>query len=292
MFQLGGITDELSPNINHALDMACEFGIQTVELHTAWRRSVELWDDEQVAMIEAALKKRNLSVCCISSTVFLRCHLNESTAPIPRLPGFRSITGGYQEHLEALVRCLDIAQRLRAPIVRIFGFWREGATTNETYHQAEEKIAVAAELAASSKIKLALENCPHTYFDWGARAARLIEKLGSHWVGLLWDPCSGLRSGEPDYLAPYDTIIRLLLHVHAKDMILDDRLKRGRKYVPILQGQVDWVEILSRLKRSNYDRVVCLETHHTGPDGTRESAAKASFDGLLRADQRSALKKE
>lgn len=292
MTQLGAITDELSPNIDFALDMACELGIQKVELHTAWGRTVELWDDEQVATVEVALKKRGLSVCCISSTVFLRCHLDESTATIPRLPGFRSIAGSFQEHLDALGRSLEIAKSLRAPIVRIFGFWREGATTDETYHLAAEKIAAAAELAASSKIKLALENCPHTYFDWGARAVRLIEEIGSDWVGMLWDPCSGLRSGEPDYLAHYSTIDPFLLHVHAKDMVLDAGLKRGRKYVPIMQGQIDWVKIFSHLKRSNYDGVVCLETHHTGPDGTRESAAKASFEGLIRAYQGIVLERE
>jgi sugar phosphate isomerase/epimerase len=287
MFVLGAITDELSPNLLRALDMACEFGIDQVELHTAWGRTLEYWDDEQINTMRELLQARHLRVCCISSTVFLRCHLVENPAPIAALPGFRSISGSYQDHLEALKRCLHIAEQIEAPIVRIFGFWREGPTLEESYAQAAEKITEAACIAAPYGIKLALENCPHTYFDWGERAERLVAQVDSPWLGLLWDPCSGLRAGEPDYLAAYENIVQSLLHVHAKDILLDDRRKEGRKYVPVLQGQVDWMEIFRRLKTSSYAGVVCLETHHNGPDGTRESAARASFGGLQRAYQSS-----
>lgn len=283
MFQLGAITDELNPDIESALDLAVEFGLQQVELHTALGRTIEEWDDEQVSYMQAALNKRGLAVCCISSTVFLRCHLMDDSAPIPRLPGFRSITGSYQEHLVALKRCLEIAHRLAAPIVRIFGFWRAGPTTPEIYTLASQKLSLAAQMGASAGIKLAVENCPHTYFDWGERAVELVARVGSPFLGMLWDPCSGMRSVEPDYLARSNEIIRHLLHVHAKDILIDGQLKRGRKYVPILNGLVDWTEIFARLKRAGYEGVVCLETHHNGPDGTRESAARSSFAGLLRA---------
>ena len=67
---------------------------------------------------------------------------------------------------------------------------------------------------------------------------------------------------------------------YASDPPVDARLKRGRKYVPVGQGQVDWFDIFDNLRRSGYDGVVCLETHHNCPDGRRESAAKASFAGL------------
>lgn len=281
MFQLGAITDELNPDIESALDLTVELGLQHVELHTALGRTIEEWDDEQISYMQAALNKRGLAVCCISSTVFLRCHLGDDSTSIPRLPGFRSITGSYQEHLAALKRCLEIAQRLAAPIVRVFGFWRTGPTTPEIYTLASQRLSLAAQMGASAGVKLALENCPHTYFDWGERALELVARVGSPFLGMLWDPCSGLRSAEPDYLAKSSEIIRQLLHVHAKDILIDGQFKRGRKYVPILSGLVDWTEIFTQLKRTGYEGVVCLETHHNGPDGTRESAARASFAGLL-----------
>jgi sugar phosphate isomerase/epimerase len=281
MFQLGAITDELSPDIERALDLAAELGLKQIELHTALGRTVEEWDDEQVTWLQAALNQRGLSVCCISSTVFLRCHLAADPIPIPSLPGFRSIEGSYKRHLTALERCLEIAQRFCAPVVRIFGFWRAGPTTAEIYTEASHKLSEAAQMAAFMGVRLALENCPHTYFDWGRRAAKLVAKVDSPFLGMLWDPCSSLRSGDPDYLAHSSEISRCLLHIHAKDIVMDSQLKRGRKYVPVLQGQVNWTEIFFQLKRSGYDGVVCLETHHNGPDGTRASAAKASFAGLL-----------
>lgn len=292
MFQLGAISDELSPNFRRALDMASQLGIDQVELHTANGRTIEFWADDQVATVKEALQRRGLSVCCISSTVFLRCSLDDPHKPIPSLPGFKSISGEYRDHLIALQRCLDIAQILDAPLVRIFGFWRDGPTLEETYDRAADKISEALEMAAASGIKLALENCPHTYFDWGVRAGELAERINSKWLGVLWDPCSGLRSGEPDYLAAIQTFARLLVHMHAKDMLMDVNLKKGRRYVPIGQGQIDWMEIFQHLKQISFEGVVCLETHHNGPDGTRESAAFASFNGLRHVHEQVVTEKE
>jgi hypothetical protein len=45
MFQLGAITDELSPDIERALDLAAELGLKQIELHTALGRTVEECDE-------------------------------------------------------------------------------------------------------------------------------------------------------------------------------------------------------------------------------------------------------
>ena len=104
--------------------------------------------------------------------------------------------------------------------------------------------------------------------------------VDSPWLKMLWDPCSGLRAGEPDILAPFPAIQPHLVHVHAKDILVDPALKRGRRYVPIGQGQLPWPQLLSLLLESGYTGAISLEPHHLGPDGTRESAARESVLGM------------
>ena len=280
MLRLGAITDEVSPRVERALDMIRAWGVQDVEVHTAWDKNVESLSDAQVSRLCHLLDERGLRVCCISSTAFLRCHLDGRDEPITWRTRFRSIRGGYADHVRALARGLEIARALRAPLVRVFGFWRDGPTTDDVYQRAAERLAKPVEAAQAAGIGLALENCPHTYFDWSERAARLVDQIDSPWLGLLWDPCSGMRAGENDYLSGYHHFQRRVMHVHAKDMRVDTALKRGRAYVPIGQGDIDWRAILARLVDSGYAGVVSLETYHLAADGTKETAAAASFEGL------------
>lgn len=282
MFRLGTITDELSPNVERALKMASQLGVIDVEIHTAWNTNVEELTDAQVDWLKEALAAFRLRVPVISSTIFLRCSLLDSSEAVPRLPGFRAIGGGYADHLRALGRVFEVARILEAHILRIFGFWREGPTTEEVEQLAAERLGPALELAREAGVVLALETCPHSYFDWGIRAARLVQRINSPWLRLLWDPAGAYRAGEPDYLAPYPTLRPYLAHVHVKDMVVNPCLPRGRAYVPVGQGEINWKEIMTRLVRDGYDGVLSLETHHMGPDGRRESAAKASFAGLAR----------
>ena len=279
-FRLGAINDELSPVFEKALGLAVDLGIQEIEIHTVGRKVIEELETTEVRCIQQELAQRQLHVCNISSTIFLRCHLDDRDEEINWRTPFRSIKGCYADHLHALERALEIAQILEAPLVRIFGFWQDEPLSEAIFEQAAGRLVRPLQMAQLAGIPLALENCPHTYFDWGQRAARLVEMIDSPWLCLLWDPCAGVRSGEPDIMAAYPQISRRLAHVHAKDLRFDPANKRGHVYVPVGQGQVDWHTILGRLEADGYQGVVCIETHHLGPDGAKESAAIATYNGL------------
>lgn len=280
MFRLGAINDELSSDLVRGLDLAVELGLQEVEIHTVGRKCIEEASDEELRALQEMVVRRGLRVCNLSSTVFLRCHLDGREDAIELHSGFRSIAGGYTRHLQGLERALFCAQVLGAPWVRIFGFWRSAPLSEDIYDQTSEKLFLPLQMAQTAGIPLILENCPHTPFDWGERAIRLVERLDSAWLRMLWDPCTGLRSGEPDILATYDRIRPRLAHVHAKDIHMNPASKRGHVYVPIGQGEMNWLGILRRLAADRYPGVISLETHHLGPDGAKESAAAAMARGM------------
>jgi L-ribulose-5-phosphate 3-epimerase len=279
VFQLGAITDELSPDVDRALEMALQFGLQYVEVHTLWGENLETLQNEDWARFRQAVDGCDLQVCCLASTAFLRCSLGGEGGFKASL-GYPSIAGEYEDHLEALGRSLERAGELGAPLVRIFGFWRQGPTTEETYERIAERFQKPLRMAQSAGVRLAVETCPHTYLDWGGRAAKLVARLNSSWLGVLWDPAGAVRAGDLNYMDAYPKLAPWLAHVHAKDIRLDPGLERGRAYVPVGQGQIDWAGILGHLARDGYGGVVSLETHHLGADGTKETAAAASMKGL------------
>lgn len=279
MFQLGAITDELSPDVETALEMARRFDLQWVEVHTLRGQNLESLDDAHWTRFRQDLKRFELQVCCLASTAFLRCSLQGGSGLSANL-SYTCIAGQYEEHLESLARTLAIATQLGAPLVRIFGFWRQGPTTEAVYGRIADRFQEPLRMAQAAGVRLAVETCPHTYLDWGERAARLVALVNSPWLGVLWDPAGAIRAGDPRYLGCYPEMAPRLAHVHAKDIRLDPSLEGGRVYLPVGQGQIDWPGILTRLARDRYRAVVSLETHHRGPDGTQESAAQASLKGL------------
>ncbi len=171
MLRLGAIANELSRSTERAFTMAQEWGLSEIELHTVWEKNIEMLNNGEVGRLKDLLHKHQLHLCCLSSTVFLRCHLDDRDEPIEWHTSFLSIDGRYAEHLHALERCLAIATELEAPMVRIFGFWRTGPTLEETFQEAAERIRPGIRMAEAAGIPLALENCPHTYFDWGTAIA-------------------------------------------------------------------------------------------------------------------------
>lgn len=282
MYRIGAISDELSTETTRALDLADEWGMRWIEVHSAYGQSIEILSTGQIKQLRDDLRSRGLEVCAISSTVFLRCHIDGWGDPIPALSGFPSVSGAYQDHLQALERSLTAASMLDAPLVRIFGFWQTGPTTEEIYHKAVELLTRPVEMAESTQIPLALETCPHTYFGHGDRAARLVSQVDSPWLRLVWDPAGAVRAGELDVLASYSPLQPHLAHIHVRDILLDPKYEKDRKYCPVGEGQIPWQEIITRLKADGYEGVFALEPHFTGPDGSLESAAKTSFEALLR----------
>ena len=280
MFRLGAITDELSLTFDGALSLATELGIQDVEIHTVGRKSVEDLSPDEIVEVGKKLQDHNLKVCNISSTMFLRCHLVDDPQPIEWRTPFRSISGSYTDHLDKLARCLEIASRWQSPYVRVFGFWQEGPLTDEVLDKASDRMQKPVDMAKAAGIPLVLENCPHTYFDWGARAVKLVKRMNSPWFGFLWDPCAGIRNGEVDIMAPFEDIQPVLRHVHAKDMVFEPGSKHGHSYVPVGQGVLGWQKVVNRLAAGGYEGVVCIETHHLAADGSKETAARATWQGL------------
>jgi len=282
MFRLGVITDEASTGFERALDVIGSLGLRDVEIHTLWDTHIEALSHEQVANLRSLLAERGMSPVVLDSTVFLRCRLSGDDIPPSWSDRFQSIAGAYDQHLAWLERCLNTAHRLDSPLVRIFGFWRDGETTDAVVREIAARLREAVDMASGVGVRLALENCPHTYLDHTRRALRVLRAIDSPWLRLLWDPSNAYRSGESDVVDVADEALPYLAHMHVKGIVLDEALPSGRQYVVIEKGEVDYRRLLGRLLEAGYEGVVSLEPHYALPEDGMEGAARESFASLSR----------
>jgi sugar phosphate isomerase/epimerase len=280
MFPISVINIEISYDIEQSLKTAREFGIKQIEIHSAWQKNIECMEVTEVKELKKLVEKYNLTVSCISSTLFLRAYLDDRDEIAPELKGFKAISGDYSHHLNKLQYAFRAAQILETPLVRVFPFQKAEILTEDVFSRAAEKFALPAKLAKENGVTLVMETCPHTSFGWGKNAAKLIRMIDSPALKLLWDPAGAIRAGEPDCLQSISDILPLVRHVHAKDIVvLPDG---GREYLSIGKGQIPWMTIFQALRANQYSGVISLEPHFHGQDGSKTSAIKESLEGLNR----------
>jgi len=271
------IADEVSSNFDHALACASAWDLRYVEVHSLWDTSVEWLDVSQIERLRAALAAHHLSAPVISSTIFLRCRLQDGPPPERWSRRFDSLAGGYTEHLHALERSLAVAQGVGAAVVRIFGFWRDGPTNDAVVAQIVDRLRPALQMASASGIVLALENCPHTYLDQTRLALQVVRRLDSPWLRLLWDPANALRSGEADVAERVDEALPVLAHMHLKGLRLAEETSGSREYVRLDQGGIDYRRLIGRLLDGGYAGLFSLEPHYSLAGEDRQGAARESL---------------
>jgi sugar phosphate isomerase/epimerase len=278
MFKNSVINIEISNDIDQSLAFAQSNGFESIEIHSAWDKNIELMDVDELSRLDGLVKAHGLKVSCLSSTLFLRCFLDDHLGIAPGVHGLNAVIGDYRFHLRALERALQAAEILDAPLIRVFGFKKEAVTTQAVFEMAAERFRKPAEMAKAAGKVLALENCPHTSFGWGVNAAKLVSMVDSPGLRLLWDPAGALRAGEPDCIQAMPDIIPLLAHVHAKDIQPD--AEADKRYMCIGEGVVPWPTIFQELLDQHYQGAVSLETHYLGKDGKKSSAVLESRNAM------------
>lgn len=238
------ITDEVSQDLSRVMKFAVEHGFDGVEVRTLWNlRPHELL--ERAGGIRRGLASAGLSVSAIASPVF-KCDL-ESDREV-------------EEHLQILKRCVELAKTLDTRIVRVFAFWRSGSL-DERLGAILEKFAPAIDIASDEGVTLAVENEPSTHVNNGRRLRQFLEAVGRPSVVRgVWDPGNDVwdPEGEKPYPDGYSYVRGLFVHVHVKD---GRRLETRHEFVPVGEGDVNWLEQVRALIRDSYNGYLSLETH-------------------------------
>jgi sugar phosphate isomerase/epimerase len=275
MFLKSVINIEIGNNIEQSLEFAQANGFDAIEIQNVWGKNIEMLEKDELNRLNQLVKAHNLKVSCISSTLFLRCFLDDRPQIAPEIKGFPTISGNYPSHLKGLQRAILAAQILDAPLIRVFGFQKENQITNNTFTQAAERFQAPIEQAKQAGITLALENCPHTSFGWGIHAVKLIQMINSPVFRLLWDPANSITDGEPDCIQAMPDIFPVLAHVHAKDVLVFPN--GNRQYLAVGQGNVPWKVVFQELIKNNYDGAISIEPHFVDNEASKAGAVLESL---------------
>jgi len=273
--QLAAITDEISQDFEHALDVLCEYGATGAELRGLWGTNIADLSEEQTARAKAALRQRNLKVACLA-TPFYKCDLAQD-APNPGEAAGRMHLAqprGLELQMEMLQRCIRLAHAFDTRFLRVFSFWRKAVLTPEIEAQIVAAFQEPIALAEKEGVTLLLENEHACYIGTGVEAARLARAVNSANFQLVWDPGNAFSAGETPYPDGYAAVKPWLAHIHIKDGRRVETPDQGLRvqWCVVGEGEIDYAGHFAALKRDGYQGYVSLETHYipasgSGPEG-------------------------
>ncbi len=245
MFRRAVITDEISQDLDVAVEMASAFGLDGIEVRTAWDVRIDRMTPDQLRRVRDTATGRGLVVASLASPVF-KCNLDDPAE--------------VAEHLDILRRCIEAAHALDTRLVRAFTFWRAddpGARVGEI----ADHFAVAIRVLEGTGLTLVIENEHTCNVATSHEIASFLDRLGNSSVRALWDPCNAYWSGEADAVgAGYARVRGHVAHVHVKDALPSP--DGGHAATVLGEGAVGIPAQLETLRRDGFDGFVSLETHY------------------------------
>ena len=282
-FRVAVITDEISPDFDHACHVASqEFGMHWVELRSMWGKNMMDLTGDQIGEAKKILEKYNLQVTDIASPLF---KTDWPGAPRSTYGSKGDMHGAaettFKQQDEILEKSIALAKEFKTDKVRCFDFWRLDDVT--PYRSAiDDKLREAAEKSEKAGILLVLENEFECNTATGRESARTLGAVKSKGLALNWDPANAVMRGEMDaYPTAWEMLPKNRIHhCHVKNAVKNDAGKVV--WSPTGNGVIDWTGQFRALKMAGFRDAVSLETHWHGA-ATSEESSRISWAGMKKA---------
>ena len=267
-FPVAVITDEFTQDFEKICALTQEMDIPALEVRTAWDKNIVDMSDDEIGKIQSLAKQYGRTICGVASPVYKCTHPNGGDIDHRFEQDAFHAAHSFEDQPRILNRAVEIANRLEAPVLRVFTFWR--TKTPAALHDAVvESLQEAIQVAAPKGVKIGVENEHACNLATGEEAAPVLNAVQSEYLGLVWDPANAYFAGAKAFPDDYKKIpAGRVLHVHAKDGVMDyeaDRMAWG----DVGAGNVNWEGQLKALVEDGYDGLVSLETHWSGPGGDK-----------------------
>ena len=269
-FELGVISDEVSPDLETGCRFVREFGLRWIELRSIGGKNIPDIDEGTAREAKKMIDGYGLRVSVID-TAFLKCRLPGST-----MAGNDRDTYPYEEQYDMLRRACLQARYFSAPHLRIFTFWRV-TKPEEIFGEMVEHLERALKIAAPLGVNLAVENEYACNVGTGTESAAMLGRIVHPNFGLVWDPGNSSHADEPGYPDGYEKIDKSrIMHVHLKDLTA-----KPYQWVRMGEGEIDYMGQFHALLNDGYRGTLSLETHYS-KDGSKEKASRESMQSILR----------
>jgi sugar phosphate isomerase/epimerase len=249
--KLAAITDEISQDLAHALDVLAEYGATGAEIRGVWGTNIADLSRDDVLRAKALLDERGFTVPALS-TPFFKCDIDAEAAQEAG-PLHLAKPRALSDQMDVLRRCIDAAHTFGTTKLRVFSFWKKSAYTPEIEDRIIDAFDEPLALAQSEGITLLLENEHSCYVGTGAETARIVERIDSPALRVVWDPGNAFAAGEKPYPDGYDAVKSMIGHVHVKDGRIE-QTEQGPKvrFCVIGEGEIDYRGQLSTLRADGY----------------------------------------
>jgi len=259
------VTDEISADVETAIELGSTWGIHDFELRSFGTQRVPLFSDYQKQRVGELLEEFQARVVAISPGLFKipypskgreRFSLQAIDASLyQHWHDARSLVN-YHLH-ELLPASLEYASEIGAHTVVIFSFERDTSLPVPVPDEILESLHWAAQQAEKANLQLVIEVEDHFWADTGVRTAEIVRAINLPSLCVNWDPGNAIAAGESPYPDGYQAVREYVRHVHFKDVL---RLAQGG-YRYTLQGEIDWSEQIRSLVADGYRGFISLEPH-------------------------------
>jgi sugar phosphate isomerase/epimerase len=273
------ITDEISQDFPHALDVMLEYGVRDAELRGLWGTNVMDLSPEQLQDAKRALDERGMQVCSIASPIY-KCRLRPEGAEADGGPLHLATERPLSQQLSLLEHAVELCRYFNTDLIRVFSFWKQGEVTAELVREIVAAIEPGVRLAERAGVVLGLENEHACILGTGAEAAQALAALESTSFRAVWDPGNAFFAGERPYPDGFEAIRPYLAHVHVKDAAMGP--DGASRWTVVGEGEIDYPGQIAALIEGGYTGPLSLETHYKPENGNAEAGSRACLEGLVR----------
>ena len=268
---IAAITDEFSPDLEMALGVMREIGMQAAELRVLWGKNILDLSADELNLAHAMLRDGGFQVISIASPL-LKCLLPGGGPVDSRFQhDVFAAQHTYEDQPRLTDRAFAIAEKFGARIVRVFSYWRT-ADPAVCFEAIAEALEALAEKAAQHGLTIGLENEHACNMGTAAEIARILERVRHPNLMVVWDPANAFVSGEDPFPHGYGLLPpERIGHVHAKDCSLSGHQP---EWGPLGTRSVDWKGQIAALMRDGYSGHISLETHWPGPGCNKLEASR------------------
>jgi sugar phosphate isomerase/epimerase len=275
MMRLSCITDEISQDLGHALQVLAGFGTNEAELRNVYGKYIVDADEALLTRVENDLKQAGMRVACLDTPLY-KCDLETQKETDGATHNAKERT--LEDQLSLLQHSIDLCKRFDTQYIRIFSFWRRGTLTPEIEERIAAELVRPCQVAERAGITLLLENEHACYTGTGAETRRMIEMVASPALKMVWDPGNAFMAGEQPFPSGWENAAPYAAHIHIKDAHVGEDGKLH--WCRVGEGDIDYVGQFNALRDAHYDGVISLETHWGGPNGDKEAGTIQCLESL------------
>ena len=233
-------------DIFEAIDLFAEIGYDGIEVRVQHDGQINAstYTAELGRRILRRLADRGLEICCLTPYCRDFVHPEEREA-----------------ELAAFRRVIDIAAKLRCPIVRSYGGISvpEGEEEEAYWNRTVSGIRACAAYAQERQISIAVETHLGSLTFSATDTLKMIQAVDRPNVGVLFDYAWVDLRAEETPEAAFDMIRPHLLHCHVKDWVVHERETMEKTSCLMGEGDVPWPPMLQMIAQSGYDGYVVDE---------------------------------